>query len=164
MMSPQPTADEEQEEVQPELMASIMHTEEIGVTLGTKPVQMYNFLFPEERTEEVINVSNVAPNPLEDAVVPLMVASQLQVQGVTHEVTVAAEEITKEYETPPADDIYTEQVVKREGPRVQNVAHIQKKKSKEDRKKEEKKKEEKKKDTSLDSEQPPWIIDPSMLY
>lgn len=56
IMHPIPTADEEQEDIQPEFMAALIHTEERGVALATPPTHLYNVLFPEEKQETVIDV------------------------------------------------------------------------------------------------------------
>lgn len=49
-------ADEAQEEMQPELAAAVMHTEEKGMAMAAPPNQMYNYLFPDSEGDPIIGI------------------------------------------------------------------------------------------------------------
>nr|CAH7725451.1 unnamed protein product [Callosobruchus chinensis] len=70
IINPQPTADEAQEESTPEIMSTIMHTIETGVSPQSAPDQVFNSLFQENANEQFIKLSSVSPGPMQDVVVP----------------------------------------------------------------------------------------------
>lgn len=139
--------EEEQEEVQPEVLASIMHTEEQGIDLGTQPTKMYNYLFPEEKTEPVMDVSSAAPKHLQDVVVPTSVPSNLHASAITSDIAQVVIATQSGAGEKPPDNIYSEVVMKKEPPKVQNVAVSRKIKTKKSERK------------AIDKEEPPWELD-----
>lgn len=72
------------EDLQPEMLAAIMHTEEQGLAMAAPPTRLYNFLFPEGGETNSIPVSSVVPAPLQDVVVPTSVPREFHV-GVDSE-------------------------------------------------------------------------------
>lgn len=58
--------------MQPELMATIMHTEEKGMDMLAEPTTVYTYLFPdsEDLGPDVIEINSAAPAPLHDVAVP----------------------------------------------------------------------------------------------
>lgn len=95
--------DDEQEEMQPEVAAAIMHTEERGLTMASSPAHMYNYLFPNEAAGPLIGISSVAPAPLQDVVIPTSTPRGLVKKGITREVEQAAETSKRDENLPVAD-------------------------------------------------------------
>ncbi|KAF2884512.1 hypothetical protein ILUMI_21657 [Ignelater luminosus] len=104
------TADEHKEEVQPEVVAALMHTEERGLDMEAPPSNVYNYLFPDSKNELVIKISSVAPAPLQNVVVPVDVPPDLHAAGVTPEI----QNIVKYTNSHmlPVDNIYEKSVLK----------------------------------------------------
>lgn len=67
------------EDLQPEMLAAIMHTEEQGLAMAAPPTQLYNYLFPEGGADASIPVSSVIAAPLQDVVVPTSVPKELHI-------------------------------------------------------------------------------------
>lgn len=131
----------EQEDVQPEILAKIMHTEETGLDLTAQPTTMYKRLFPEEGQEEQQKVDvSVAASQMQDVVVPTSTPSELHVNAVNPEIAQAVV-ATGAGTNPLPDNIYAEMVMKKEGPKVSNVAKGIKVP---------------KKGKALEKEEPPW--------
>ncbi|KAJ3643683.1 hypothetical protein Zmor_026380 [Zophobas morio] len=84
VIHPAPTADEVDAEAPPEILASVMDAVEKGATPATAPNQIFNSLFPEVE-EPRINISSVAPGPLEDIVVPTAQPVKLVEEVLTQE-------------------------------------------------------------------------------
>ncbi|XP_066999968.2 uncharacterized protein [Anabrus simplex] len=59
------------EEIQPEVAAAIMHTEEQGLPMGSAPSALYAILFAEHQEDSVVPVGSAGPPPHQDLVIPL---------------------------------------------------------------------------------------------
>ncbi|RZC34903.1 uncharacterized protein BDFB_005477 [Asbolus verrucosus] len=103
---PAPTADEIETEAPPEVMASVIHAVEKGATPDSAPNQIFNSLFPDVQDRR-IDVSSVAPGPLQDMVVPTTAAQQMTDEVLTEEMERSVLEIQNTQEL-PADDICTQ--------------------------------------------------------
>lgn len=55
-LAPFGPADEAEEDVQPEVVAALMHTEEKGLQMGLAPTQLYKYLFPEHEYEQTMGI------------------------------------------------------------------------------------------------------------
>lgn len=113
--------DDEQDEMQPEVAAAIMHTEERGLTMASSPAHMYNYLFPNEDADPLIAISSVAPAPLQDVVVPTSTPRGLVKKGITREVEQAAETSKRDQNLPVAD-IFSQSVLQKGSPNISNIA------------------------------------------
>lgn len=102
------------EDLPPETLAAIMHTEEQGLAMAAPPMQIYRILFPEESGS--IPVSSVVPAPLQDVVVPTNVAPSDWCGGFTREeLEETLTKITTQLsvsQRKPTDSMYTEAVQK----------------------------------------------------
>ncbi|XP_063217277.1 uncharacterized protein LOC134528028 [Bacillus rossius redtenbacheri] len=84
--------DEEYEELQPEVAAAIMHTEERGVKLGAPPRQIYNQLFQASREEPLLPVGSLAPcaSRFKDVMIPLVPPTESSSHPTLEEAAVMA--------------------------------------------------------------------------
>lgn len=116
--------EEDIEEMQPEVAAAIMHTEEKGMRLDVSPNKMYQHLFPKGSDPEAlqnIDLSSVVPAPHHDVVVPVDAFEALFRSGITPEVEEAAKD-AKKTRHQPVTDIFSESVLHNEQPKVSNIA------------------------------------------
>lgn len=137
---PPPRADQAQEDPHPELLASMMITEEKGLTMGSTPDQLYSALFgaqePVKADEGMVEVNSVASHPLHDVVVPATAAPRdLHILAMTPELAsaaVAAQTAIVSMDDSeamrPSDGAYSERVLgdKKEAMdnvKVRNVGH-----------------------------------------
>lgn len=97
-----------------------MHTEEVGVAIQSQPNQVYDVLFPQDKTETFANASSVAPAIVQDVIIPLEIPGGMEAGAMSDElqaVAVAVHSIA----VPPTENAYAE-TVKTESPKVQNIA------------------------------------------
>ncbi|VEN58704.1 unnamed protein product [Callosobruchus maculatus] len=93
IINPQPTADEAQAEPTPEIMATMMHTVETGVSPQSAPDQVFNTLFQENANEQFIKLSSVSPGPMQDVVVPGEMPKDIHKEALSGEMGLLAERI-----------------------------------------------------------------------
>lgn len=101
------------EDVSPETLAAIMHTQEQGLAMAAPPTQIYNILFPDEG-EASIPVSSVVAAPLQDVVVP-SVPPEWYGGFTREELDQALSKVTDQWSTSPrkpTDSMYSEAVKK----------------------------------------------------
>ncbi|KAK5644492.1 hypothetical protein RI129_005792 [Pyrocoelia pectoralis] len=117
------SADEAPAEVQPELMAAIMHTEEKGLSLESPPSNVYNYLYPDIQDDLTIKVKPVAPRPMQKVVVPENIPFSMLSETVPPEVEYLAT-TTKDSSRPsPTDDIFSRSVLRGNvQPKINNTA------------------------------------------
>ncbi|XP_022903379.2 uncharacterized protein [Onthophagus taurus] len=60
------------DEISPELLAAMIHTEEQGMDMVSEPTHIYTLLFPDDNElgPDVMEVNSAAPAPLDDVAVP----------------------------------------------------------------------------------------------
>ncbi|KAF5304184.1 hypothetical protein FQR65_LT08078 [Abscondita terminalis] len=119
---PPVSADEAQEELAPEVMAAIMHTEEKGINLEAAPTNVYNYLFPKENDDLVIQVKPVAPVPMQQVVVPEQIPSELLTEGVPAEIESIAQDAKSCCCRQPTDNLYSSSMLKERPVKVYNKA------------------------------------------
>lgn len=117
---PQPQADEEMPELQPELIATIMHTEEEGLAIESQPNQVYDYLFPDEKVDKYASASSAAPVVVQDVVVPLNIPGRMEATALSDELQEAAATIHN-VSIAPTENAYVE-ITKQESPKVKNIA------------------------------------------
>lgn len=106
--------EEAPEDLQPEMLAAIMHTEEQGLAMAAPPIQLYKILFPDEGEPGSIPVSSVVPAPLQDVVVPTS-APDWYGSFTKEELVQTLAEITEKLQASPKkpkDNMYEEAVKK----------------------------------------------------
>lgn len=107
MVPQDPSADKEQEDAQPEMLAAMMHTEETGIQMGAPPSQMYGYLFPDVKAPEVVDVRSVAPAPLQDVMVPAQLPESFY-DAVTSQDVEKALEMAQQVAGPkPSSNVFT---------------------------------------------------------
>ncbi|KAK4875314.1 hypothetical protein RN001_011736 [Aquatica leii] len=119
---PPVSPDEPREELAPEIMAAIMHTEERGLNMETAPSNVCNYLFPNVQDDLVINVKPVAPKPMQQVVVPEQIPSELLIEGVPAEIESIAQDAKTCCCRQPTDNIYSSSILKERPPKVYNMA------------------------------------------
>lgn len=117
---PPPTGDEELPELQPELIATIMHTEEEGLVIESQPHRVYNYLFPEDKVDKFANASSAAPAVVQDVVVPLLIPNKLEASAMSDELQAATAAIHN-VAIPPTENAYAE-TANATGPKSKNIA------------------------------------------
>lgn len=109
IVQPEPSPDQETEEIPPEVVATIMHTEETRAGLESQPALMYQVLFPEVQDATMMTVNSVAPAPLQDVLVPNQLPDQFHVQGANNtEVQAAITSVETTGEIKPAGNAFVE--------------------------------------------------------
>lgn len=104
-------AEELPEDIQPEMLAAIMHTEEQGIAMAAPPTQLYNFLFPDGGEGNSIPVSSVVPAPLQDVVVPTSTPREFFTGVDSDELQQAQASVAEKLQTSPRrprDSMYAE--------------------------------------------------------
>lgn len=107
--------EEAPEDLQPEMLAAIMYTEEQGMAMAQPPTQLYKILFPDEGEMGSIPVSSVVPAPLQDVVVPTSVAPDWYGGLTREELEQTMATVTERLQTSqkkPTDSMYAEAVKK----------------------------------------------------
>ena len=117
-----PSADKEQEEVQPETLAAMMHTEEAGIQMGAPPSQMYGYLFPDAKAQEVVDVRSVAPAPLQDVMVPAQLPRSFFDAVTSQDVERALEAAQLVGGPKPSGNVFTERTSASSALPARNVA------------------------------------------
>ncbi|KRT83158.1 hypothetical protein AMK59_3909, partial [Oryctes borbonicus] len=123
---PEPSPDQEQEEVQPEMMATIMFTEESKLGLESQPAEMYDLLFPEKRDGTMMTVNSVAPAPLQDILVPHQLPENFHATGATPEIQTAISTVEVKGDSKPSGNAFCETAG--EQTKIKNIARRKKKK------------------------------------
>lgn len=117
---PQPTGDEELPELQPELIATVMHTEEEGLVIESQPNCVYNYLFPEDKADQLTSASSAAPAVVQDVLIPLTIPTKMHESVMSDELQAASVAI-HDVAITPTENAYSE-VTKGSKPKVQNFA------------------------------------------
>lgn len=108
IVQPEPNADQEQEEAQPEMMATIMYTEETKIGLEAHPAQMYDILFPDQKDTTMMTVSSVVPIQLQDVLVPHQLPEEFHQQGANQEIQDVIAHVETKGEIKPAGNAFCE--------------------------------------------------------
>ncbi|CAH2008339.1 unnamed protein product [Acanthoscelides obtectus] len=108
IINPQPTADEAQAEPAPEIMATMMHTVETGVSPQSAPDEVFNTLFQENANEHFIKLSSVSPGPMQDVVVPGEMPKDIHKEALSGEMGSLAEKLANG--SPPEQDLFDKMV------------------------------------------------------
>ncbi|CAH1112264.1 unnamed protein product [Psylliodes chrysocephalus] len=107
IIKPEVTADDAQEELSPEAIASVMYTVETGIKPESSPDQVFNSLFQESPNEHFIKLSSVTPGPLQDVVVPTEVPTDIHKEVISIEMTKLADRMAgADPENIPTTDIF----------------------------------------------------------
>lgn len=117
---PPPNADEEVPELQPELIAAIMHTEEAGIPIESKPNQVYDYLFPEDKVEKFANASSAAPAVVQDVIIPLSLPPRMEASAMSDQLE-AIVAMVQSAIVQPSNSIFAD-TTKSDRPKVNNFA------------------------------------------
>lgn len=108
IIHPEPSPDQEQEEAEPEMLATLMHTEETRIGLEAHPMQMYDMLFPDGKDHVMMTVNSVAPSPLQDILVPNQLPEEFHFSGINPDIETAVATAEIKGESKPAGNAFSE--------------------------------------------------------
>lgn len=98
-----------------------MHTEEIGLAMDSQPNRVYNYLFPDAKTEHFLDVGSAAPAIMQDVVIPVGVPDNMQADAMSDEMKEATISVQNVDILPP-ESTFNDSVLKKDVVKVKNVA------------------------------------------